>query len=383
MIPALTITWIFWFFFVVNSVAGGAFRSIERGAKEDPRDRGLGYFLAGVTLVVLDGLLGGMITGIAMHSMYNPSGNSFPSGFFWPMMRGAAIGMAAGWFSYDFYRAANWCYGTGSSAVSWITEKGSKLLAWNEKRLAEKEANARKIHTWSHRKVMSAADSGRSRALQAIPGDSEFWISLVAYLDVLTSYEDGELLRLLKEREKLQWHLTELGRHSLEIEGVTYTSGIPDNIKAIQGRLDRIHSLIALTVLMIGDCYGSVFEIDMDLNVAQDYAEEKCDDLTNDFRLLLDEIELTIGASAARAENDVLRRSDEELRKLTTGELRAVHAYDEINVLLRRFGVEPIATPAELDLQKLRDASVTTEANREASPVVDLNKKRASKEAGS
>lgn len=133
---------------------------------------------------------------------------------------------------------------------------------------------------------------------------------------------------------------------------------------------------------MINDTDDDMYVIETDRFAAIDYAAEKRNELVDDYRVLLDEIELVIGASPARAKNKELRLEDEKLRMLTTGELRAAHAYDEINGLLGRFGVDPIQTPAELDLQKLRDAAVVTEANREAG-VTELNSTRRSQKTSS
>lgn len=266
--------------------------------------------------------------------------------------------------------------------VGWASKKfmsGLKSMQEIKKDFAENYA--KRIQD-DPKRVRKLARSGGDLVAIAASEDEEFWKILQAYMRVLISEPNSDLERLLSARKKFQDQIHRIDKNSVQIQGVTFTSNAKDNRADLQVHVDRINSLIRLLLAMVLDTHDDMYRIMIDLSTAHDYAVEKRDELIDDYRLLLDEIELVIGASPARANNEELRLGDAALRMLTTGELRAAHAYDEINDLLGRFGVEAIQTPAELDLQRIRDAAVVTEANREAT-VTRLDSARPAKKVGS
>ena len=291
------------------------------------------------------------------------------------MLAGFGLGGAIGVFHEELLDA-------GRDTIDFVSNKKKQFGVWRQEQKEAEEERERNISTWDARRIRDFTILALRGVKDATSEHDDFWKHLTAHVTVLASVRDNEVDRLLAERLKNMTRIEKLKSNTLAFDGVSYTSHVDKSLTSLEAMLAKINSLLALTVLMLNDTCGVVYDIETDLASAKDFAEERRDALVNDFRLLLDEIELAIGASSARAENEILRHSDEQMRMLTTGELGAAHAYDEINVLLGRFGVEPIQTPAELDLQRLRDAAAATEANREAD-VIRIDGGKAKEQVGS
>ena len=104
--------------------------------------------------------------------------------------------------------------------------------------------------------------------------------------------------------------------------------------------------------------------IERDIPTGLTYAEELRDTLIADFRTLLDNIELTIGASPRRAREKLIARSDENAAMLSTGELRTVQANEEIAGLLARFSDKAERPDGGIDLDELAQAAATAQIAR-------------------
>ena len=215
-------------------------------------------------------------------------------------------------------------------------------------------------------RVLQEAKIGLRLMQQAAKEDPEFWARVFPYVNVMITESDCEFDRLIAAKRRFELQIDRIEKNTIELEGVHFTSNAKDNAADLKKRVDHIENLLLLIVAMIRDSHDDMYCIDADKHVAREYAYEKRDEFVNDFRVLLDDIELTIGASPARSRSERIRRDDEQMQLLTTGELLKARAFDEINELLDRHGLETIHSAEEVDLQRIREmADESAEAHRQ------------------
>ncbi len=215
------------------------------------------------------------------------------------------------------------------------------------------------------------AYKGYKRIREVGERDRVFWAELLAYVGVMLPYNESrpssEITRLRNWIRAIDHDLKRIPPEVKETIGSGFQSNKANMRIQLEGLREQGMKLLRLAAAMLDDTDDDMLVIERDIATGRTHAEEQRDKLIADYRTLLDHVELLIGASPRRQRSELIARSDEEVAKLTTGELRAVQADGEIDeLMLRRFGHESLPTGGESP-EEARTRSIQTHLSRQRS----------------
>jgi hypothetical protein len=252
-----------------------------------------------------------------------------------------------------------------------------RIFLRHKKRVGERaKSRAAKKQAILERKAASPKEI-RKRCAQGVASihlisrrNPEFWEPMVAYVRVLgtrgTKGVKSELERLLARRIALEQDIARLQQHeSKDSHSDGFVSNRATSITSLEKRLGNVNRLAALLVHQLNDLDDDMADIEADIPTSLTFAQERRDALAKELNTILDAIELEIGVSARRSQEEAIARADAEIDKLTSGELRAVQANTEIDELMQRLGMRPLEAGSPMSFRpKERPDVASLEAQR-------------------
>ena len=235
--------------------------------------------------------------------------------------------------------------------AAWVKGRDARRHYRRKRREARQERRAQRRRAKQQRRqsdpnrLIALARAGYDRIWNVARSNQEFWASLNAYVYVLVNpdYPSAEEVSRLGEWLKdIDYDLRRLAKTPQNVDIATFPGNKEEMRRRLQERRSQGLKLLQLAVAMLCDTDDDMLDIERDISTARTYAEERRDTLIADYRTLLDQIELLIGAAPLPQANELIRRADEEVAMLTSGDLRAVQAYEEVDDLLKRNGLAPL-----------------------------------------